>query len=938
MKVFKSKLLYTIVLFVFTILMITTIVLKFALPSGSKSGRGNMPSGFSSSDSSGFPGGGSGNFPGGFSGDFDPENFDSENMPEVFDPSNPGPGFTRPDRSGSSDSDSDSDRPSRPDKSSSDSDSDSDSKKPSRGSFTPGDGNFDPSNFGNGDFDPSNFQNGGSFPSRSSSKSSGFASVINKIWIPVAIICALVDAFCIFMLIRLSKKNSPQQINIGDEKKDASSSKNLTIQAPGEAKEDEETEDATPKRKHKLWFLIFIPVLVGAIILRMMPTGSSTSSISVNEQLVTAEAANKVITNAFLSGGTLEAESTKAYTLPGDITIDTYAVNNGDIVAKGDLIAKVDKSSVMIAISDIQELMDDLDGELKDTAEDKDYSKIKSPAAGRVMAIYAEAGTSVVDTMTKNGALVLISLDGLLKVELSGVTGLNVGDKVTVKLPDDKEETGRVASVVDGVTTVTISDDAASYEDKVSVLDSDGKNLGSGTLGINSCLKITGYQGITSKVSVSAGDSVKSDASLIELTKTEHSADYDSLMNARNKLNEQMVRLFEIYRTGEIRADRSGEISGLDESIPVDTSLKNNSMTPDTLGTKAGTAVLPADDVADPDGEEGGDNEGNDDPDEDPAQNTDPNQSTDPNQNTNPAQNTDPNGQNEDPNQNTDPNGQNADPNQNTDPNGQEADPNQNTDPNGQAADPGQNTGPNGQAADPNNQNMNPNGQNSGQFPGGQGQGSWPSSMPSGWNFPSGSRGYNYSASSIPSGYGNGTGYTTVPQTVQEDTSYKVTENTLFSIRSQDKMTIGISVDELDIRDLKAGQEVTITLDALSGQSFKGEIVSIGSEGTYDEGNTKYTVSVSVDRTEQMLSGMNAGISIDMTDNTECLTVPVAALVEKNGKTYVYTSYNEKKDLLGDLKEVTTGRSNGTDVEILTGLSGGEKVYYRYADSIEYTF
>ena len=48
--------------------------------------------------------------------------------------------------------------------------------------------------------------------------------------------------------------------------------------------------------------------------------------------------------------------------------------------------------------------------------------------------------------------------------------------------------------------------------------------------------------------------------------------------------------------------------------------------------------------------------------------------------------------------------------------------------------------------------------------------------------------------------------------------------------------------------------------------------------------------------------------------------------------------HNEKTDELGDLKEVTTGRSNGTDVEILSGLTAGEKVYYRYADSIEYSF
>ena len=518
MKVLKSKLFYRIVLIVFTLLMIATVILRFALPSGSsKRGSGNMPSGFN--QSSDFQGGGSGNFPGG----------------------------------------------------SSDSDSDSDSKKPS-GSFTPGDGNFDPSNFQNGDFDPSSFKNGnGSFPSRSS-KSSGFASVINKIWIPVVIVCALIDAVCIFMLIRLSKKTAPAQINIGEKKKESS------LPAKKQEEAEELSEDETPKRKRKLWFLIFIPFLIGAIILRMMPTNTNTSSINVNEQLVTVEAANKIITNAYLSGGTLVAENTKAYTLPGDITITTYAVSNGDTVSKGDLIAKVDKSSVMIAINDIQELIGDLDKDLKETASDKDYSKIKSPSAGRVKAIYAEAGTSVVDTMTQNGALMLISLDGLMKVDLAGITSLKAGDKITVKLSNDKEETGRVSSVADGMTTVTISDSSAAYNDKVTVLDSDGNKIGSGVLDINSCLKITGYQGITSKVSVSVGDSVKADASLIELTKTEHSADYDSLMNARNTLNEQMIRLFEIYKTGEIRADRSGEISGLDEDIPVDTSLQNNSL------------------------------------------------------------------------------------------------------------------------------------------------------------------------------------------------------------------------------------------------------------------------------------------------------------------------------------------------------------------------
>ena len=66
MKVFKSKRFYKIVLIVFTILMIAAIVLGFVLPSLRRPGRGNMPPGFSSSDSSDFPDGGPGNFPGGF--------------------------------------------------------------------------------------------------------------------------------------------------------------------------------------------------------------------------------------------------------------------------------------------------------------------------------------------------------------------------------------------------------------------------------------------------------------------------------------------------------------------------------------------------------------------------------------------------------------------------------------------------------------------------------------------------------------------------------------------------------------------------------------------------------------------------------------------------------------------------------------------------------
>ena len=80
------------------------------------------------------------------------------------------------------------------------------------------------------------------------------------------------------------------------------------------------------------------------------------------------------------------------------------------------------------------------------------------------------------------------------------------------------------------------------------------------------------------------------------------------------------------------------------------------------------------------------------------------------------------------------------------------------------------------------------------------------------------------------------------------------------------------------------------------------------------------------------------GRKIDTGDSTEYLTVPAAALIDEGGKTYVYTGYDEEKDELLGLTEITTGLSDGENVEILSGISAGDKVCYRYADTIEYSF
>ena len=178
-------------------------------------------------------------------------------------------------------------------------------------------------------------------------------------------------------------------------------------------------------------------------------------------------------------------------------------------------------------------------------------------------------------------------------------------------------------------------------------------------------------------------------------------------------------------------------------------------------------------------------------------------------------------------------------------------------------------------------------------------------------------------------------------QTQQEEplyAQYSVSQQQVLSIIPQETAYVTISVDELDILDLEEGQTAEVTLDAIQGQSFTGTVLKIGTTGANEGGNTKFSVQISLPRTEQMLAGMNASVTVSTAASGEVVAIPAAALVEDAGRTYVYTTYDEKTDSLGGLTEVETGLSDGERVEIRSGLQEGDAYYYRYADTVTYHF
>ena len=665
------------------------------------------------------------------------------------------------------------------------------------------------------------------------------------------------------------------------------------------------------------------------------------------------------ISTVLSGGGTLSPQAGTAQSLPQALELETYYVKNGQTVSEGDPIAQVDLVAVKAAISELQEVMDTLDAAIASESSKTNDSVIRSGTAGRVKKIYAREGTAAADTVYESGALLLLSLDGLMAVDLEARA--EVGQRVTVTLSDGTALEGTVESVSDGTATVTLSDETAPLDDSVTVTAEDGETMGTGSLYIHSRLRVAGAYGTVSQISVKENQQVSAGSTLLTLKDTGHTAEYARLLNRRTELEDQMESLVRLSKDGILHADCGGIVSGVDTEISyTDPTVLTQTRSQASPGyTALGGIRMENTDTpqAQPSGE-------------DQSQNPDGNQ----NPGTGSGQNP---GEGEDPQPGTGGSG--------TDETetatyilGQVTDASRLSE--GVLTYAVQRTIRAEELAtqsfadmlDPTvpvqTQELTYTKQTvllstggawieSGfeqisegdailigagiivyQKTGTSVPGGMPSIDPS--QFPSissGIAGAGSALSGMASMAGGMSGYGTAAKTAAYD-SYDTAKKNAAVITADKEMTVQIQVDELDIRTLETGMEATVTLDALPGSSFTGAVTSINPYGENSGGNTKYTVTVTLPRDEKMLSGMNASVKITTGISGTVPTVPAAAVVFDAGKSWLYTGYNEKTDTLTDPVEIQTGLSDGSLVELLSGLSEGSSFYYRYADSIEYSF
>jgi HlyD family secretion protein len=164
-----------------------------------------------------------------------------------------------------------------------------------------------------------------------------------------------------------------------------------------------------------------------------------------------------------------------------------------------------------------------------------------------------------------------------------------------------------------------------------------------------------------------------------------------------------------------------------------------------------------------------------------------------------------------------------------------------------------------------------------------------------------------------------------------------------------------ISLNEVDVTNVKLGQDVDLTFDAIPGEFFKGKIYQMDAVGVAVSNVVSFGVKISVDSDDTRIkSGMSVTANIIVEEKKDVLTVPSGTIKsEKSGgenKFYVMKalaplSLGERpgervKKVSSDSGVkviVQTGMTNDVDTEILEGenntLNEGDEIISKTINS-----
>jgi RND family efflux transporter MFP subunit len=140
----------------------------------------------------------------------------------------------------------------------------------------------------------------------------------------------------------------------------------------------------------------------------------------------------------------------------------------------------------------------------------------------------------------------------------------------------------------------------------------------------------------------------------------------------------------------------------------------------------------------------------------------------------------------------------------------------------------------------------------------------------------------------------------------------------IFTVEDVRRYRLEVAVNESDLRYVRTGGQVSVAIEALDNAELKGKVVQIVPAA--DPASRAFLVKIELPTDTRLRSGLFGRAHFSRGER-QALLIPRSAVIERGQLQGVFVLDQNK---IASLRYVTLGKSSGSEIEVLTGLQGGE--------------
>ncbi len=142
----------------------------------------------------------------------------------------------------------------------------------------------------------------------------------------------------------------------------------------------------------------------------------------------------------------------------------------------------------------------------------------------------------------------------------------------------------------------------------------------------------------------------------------------------------------------------------------------------------------------------------------------------------------------------------------------------------------------------------------------------------------------------------------------------------LLVVEDTRRFRLEVTVDESRIADVRLGENVAVSLEALGDAELQGKVVQIVPAA--DPGSRSFLVKLELPPDPRVRSGL-FGRAVFAHGTRQAVLLPSPSVIQRGQLQAVYVVDDKKT---ADLRYITLGRNFGGQVEVLSGLTPGERI------------